>query len=390
MGRGDANNIIRIWGNADSMNMNSMILTNIQTSNYFKQKLSELKTYHEIVDEIYYRVNHLEPWEKGSRRTQGLTGMCGGVRGVGGGGIVSTAYCLLYKLYTLKLTRKQLVGLLNHTDSAYIRALGFMYIRYTQQPGDLWEWYAEYLDDEEEIDVKAGGGQSMLIGQMLRAWLTRLEWFDTLWPRIPLQIQNFIMHGLRERYGYRAVNDGTFMEGNMNSPMGNNGNEVERGRTRSRTRSRSPSHDNHRNSKNNNNRRRSRSRTRSRSRSRSGSRSRHRREKKSSHRHHKKNRNRSSSRSRSNSRSLSPRGDKGCESSKKSSSSRHRRHRDRENEDSHRSLNNRDRDRDRDRNRDRHDHHSPSSSSSHRHKHSSSKSSKEKERPNEVYSSFIP
>lgn len=46
------------------------------------------------------------------------------VRGVGAGGIVSTAYCLLYKLYTLRLTRKQLNGLLNHTDSPFIRALG--------------------------------------------------------------------------------------------------------------------------------------------------------------------------------------------------------------------------------------------------------------------------
>lgn len=46
------------------------------------------------------------------------------VRGVGAGGIVSTAFCLLYKLYTLRLTRKQVNGLLSHTDSPYIRALG--------------------------------------------------------------------------------------------------------------------------------------------------------------------------------------------------------------------------------------------------------------------------
>lgn len=75
--------------------------------------------------------------------------MCGGVRGVGGGGIVSTAYCLLYKLYTLKLTRKQVVGLITHQDSPYIRALGFMYVRYTQTPQDLLNWYYDYLDDEE-------------------------------------------------------------------------------------------------------------------------------------------------------------------------------------------------------------------------------------------------
>lgn len=111
--------------------------------------LYELKTYHEVVDEIYYKVNHLEPWEKGSRRTSGQTGMCGGVRGVGAGGIVSTAYCLLYKLFTLKLTRKQVNGLVNHVDSPYIRALGFMYIRYTFPPKDLLEWYEDYLEDEE-------------------------------------------------------------------------------------------------------------------------------------------------------------------------------------------------------------------------------------------------
>ena len=51
------------------------------------------------------------------------------VRGVGAGGIVSSAYCLLYKLFTLKLTRKQLMGLMTHSDSPYIRGLGFMYIR---------------------------------------------------------------------------------------------------------------------------------------------------------------------------------------------------------------------------------------------------------------------
>ena len=130
--------------------------------------------------------------------------MCGGVRGVGGGGIVSSCFCLLYKLYTLKLTRKQVIGLMNHADSPYIRALGFMYVRYTQNPQDLYSWYADYLDDEEEIDVRAGGGMMMKIGQMLRHWLIRLEWFDTLFPRIPVPIQKEIMDALREQYGNRV------------------------------------------------------------------------------------------------------------------------------------------------------------------------------------------
>ena len=34
-----------------------------------------------------------------------------------------------------------------------------MYLRYTQPPADLYDWYEDYLQDEEVIDVKAGGGQ---------------------------------------------------------------------------------------------------------------------------------------------------------------------------------------------------------------------------------------
>jgi len=46
---------------------------------FISVNLYELKTYHEVIDEIYYKVQHLEPWEKGSRKTSGQTGMCGGV-----------------------------------------------------------------------------------------------------------------------------------------------------------------------------------------------------------------------------------------------------------------------------------------------------------------------
>ena len=93
--------------------------------------------------------------------------MCGGVRGVSAGGIVSSAYCLLYKLFTLKLSKKQVgkmipvfrktfhffllqvMGLLNHCDSPYIRGLGFMFLRYTLPPASLWDWFEPYMDDEE-------------------------------------------------------------------------------------------------------------------------------------------------------------------------------------------------------------------------------------------------
>ena len=49
-------NVLAVWGNKESMNLNSLVLNNIRSSNYFKNALYEKKTYHEVVDEIYYQV----------------------------------------------------------------------------------------------------------------------------------------------------------------------------------------------------------------------------------------------------------------------------------------------------------------------------------------------
>lgn len=49
-------NVLPLWGNEKTMNLNPMILTNVLSSPYFKVQLYELKTYHEVVDEIYFKV----------------------------------------------------------------------------------------------------------------------------------------------------------------------------------------------------------------------------------------------------------------------------------------------------------------------------------------------
>lgn len=49
-------NTLPLWGNLKTMNLNPLILANIQSSTYFKVNLYELKTYHEVIDEIYYKV----------------------------------------------------------------------------------------------------------------------------------------------------------------------------------------------------------------------------------------------------------------------------------------------------------------------------------------------
>lgn len=56
------------------------------------------------------------------------------------------------------------------------------------------------------MDVKAGGGQTMKMGDILKQFLTKLEWFSTLFPRIPVPIQKDLELRLAERFPQQTVN----------------------------------------------------------------------------------------------------------------------------------------------------------------------------------------
>ncbi|KAJ3023320.1 PRP38 pre-mRNA processing factor 38 domain-containing protein B [Thoreauomyces humboldtii] len=153
-------------GSITTMNLHNVLYQNILTSAYFKG-LYEIKTFHEVVDEIYNR----EPFF--------------------GGNHASTAFCLLYKLWTLKLTENQVEELITHTDSPHIRALGFLYLRYAGKPADLWSWFEPYLDDEEDLSVEAGQKpRSITIGRFLNDLLTENKWLGTILPRPLLLLTN--------------------------------------------------------------------------------------------------------------------------------------------------------------------------------------------------------
>jgi len=86
-----------------NMNLNAMLIENIRSHDYFKG-LADLKTFEEVVDQIYYDCNYATPWRPGTHKAQRAAGMCSGLRGVSNAGIPSTAYMLLFKLYCLQAT----------------------------------------------------------------------------------------------------------------------------------------------------------------------------------------------------------------------------------------------------------------------------------------------
>eukprot|EP00123_Amoebidium_parasiticum_P007642 comp18250_c1_seq1/m.19228 comp18250_c1_seq1/g.19228 ORF comp18250_c1_seq1/g.19228 comp18250_c1_seq1/m.19228 type:complete len:226 (-) comp18250_c1_seq1:187-864(-) len=172
---------IETWGNQTTMNLNEIVYQNILASRYFKEDLFELKTYHEVVDEIYNSVTDLEPFMPGQ------------------GTAVSSAFCLLYKLFTMKVTEKQMHGLLNHKDSPYIRGLGFLYLRYCCPPKQLWDWVGDYVDDPDEIKIGwAKNSPETTIGKYVRQLLTEQKYFTTMLPRIPVPVEREIRAKLAE------------------------------------------------------------------------------------------------------------------------------------------------------------------------------------------------
>ncbi|XP_037082564.1 pre-mRNA-splicing factor 38B-like [Pollicipes pollicipes] len=50
------------------------------------------------------------------------------------------------------------------------------------------------------IDVRAGGGEEMTVGVMVRKMLVKLDWYGTLFPRIPVPIQMKVQKLLKERF----------------------------------------------------------------------------------------------------------------------------------------------------------------------------------------------
>jgi len=149
------------------MNLQTILLNSIQSSEYFKA-LYELKSFGQVLDEIYNDATHVEPFNLGQHASQ--------------------AFCLMYKLFRMKLTENQMETMLTHTDSPYIRAIGFLYLRLSLPPKDLWSWLSPYFEDDEQFTVDKSKRRSMTMGQFIIQLLYDQKHFTLLLPRIPVPV----------------------------------------------------------------------------------------------------------------------------------------------------------------------------------------------------------
>jgi pre-mRNA-splicing factor 38B len=166
-------NVLPMYGNNSNYNINNLLYNNIMENEYFRA-LYQLRTYHEVIDEIYRSVDHVEPWQTGTSR------------------FPSSAFCLLVKFMLMKLTLKQMKGLLGTSDCANVRAIGLLYLRYTCPPAELYKWYEPYLEDTEEFAPGADKSVKTTIGEYCVKLLTDMQYFGTTLSRIPVPIERKI------------------------------------------------------------------------------------------------------------------------------------------------------------------------------------------------------
>jgi pre-mRNA-splicing factor 38B len=110
------------YGNPASFNIENVLTQNIINSDYFRRQCVDLKTWEELVDEIFDNVTDVEPW------------MSGNARGP------SSAFCLLYRMGQIKPTVEQVNETIRCKDSPYIRAVSSTLAREQCAPGSrAWE-----------------------------------------------------------------------------------------------------------------------------------------------------------------------------------------------------------------------------------------------------------
>jgi len=175
----NARNIIKIIAD-QHMNLGHLLASRIITCSYW-ESLKQVCTFSEIIEEIHSKVRNLEPWSVQHHEKK-----------------PSIAFVLLYKLLHLGITTKQLNAMLLHKDSLYIRAIGFLFLRFAIPQNLLIEWFSPHFNT---CDQQFEGSP---FDSFLEDLLQVPKFMGAvLFPRIPrpleLQVKDLILQAKEDR-----------------------------------------------------------------------------------------------------------------------------------------------------------------------------------------------
>jgi len=167
-------------------NLTRLLALAIRSNDYFIV-LDQIEDFNYIIDQIAKYVKYLFPIAIGTKVRK-----------------PSKAFILLYKLFTIKLTTPQLKTLITHGASPYIRAIGFLYLRFVVHPSLLIKWFYPYIEDMQEFYPGGYQEERETIGQFITKLMTESEFYELELRELPLSITNEFKE-IVERKKYEKV-----------------------------------------------------------------------------------------------------------------------------------------------------------------------------------------
>jgi len=166
------------------INFSPILRTQIEKSLYFKSLLAMTDPL-QVLEDIYHHAHHAEVYTKKEDTEP------------------STLFCCLYRLISMKLPEAELRSLLVRTDSPYLRAVGFLYIRFSN-PKDAWPCFRDYLFDMQEFFPGVCKLKSQTLGRWIEGLLAYDKYYGTQLPRIPHTLKQHLVVWLAQIEDLRA------------------------------------------------------------------------------------------------------------------------------------------------------------------------------------------
>lgn len=166
--------LMPIWGDKNTWNISSLMRKNVFASAYFNKELFNLRDLTSVLEEVKKHAQSIEPWIKGSCNTP------------------STLFCILIKLFILKLTEGQLRFVLDSANP-FIKIVGILYIRFLAEPSELWDRLKDLTLCSDPIP-----GHSLSISDLINQVLSAQDYYSLQLPRIPVKIQSLLNKKLSE------------------------------------------------------------------------------------------------------------------------------------------------------------------------------------------------
>eukprot|EP01060_Flectonema_neradi_P026987 TRINITY_DN36622_c0_g1_i1.p1 TRINITY_DN36622_c0_g1~~TRINITY_DN36622_c0_g1_i1.p1 ORF type:complete len:404 (+),score=98.13 TRINITY_DN36622_c0_g1_i1:67-1212(+) len=197
------------------MGLEQKLATNIEEDYYFRETLCKMTKFEELCEEAKQEnCKHVHAW--------------GGMRGeyrradnivLGGKTMENNVHvnrsparlwCILYRMFALRLSEPQLKYLLDNNSKIQHRSLGVLYVRFTQPHEDQLNWVKHLFRDSEDVVQVCPAGQrtgtSTTISNFTKNVFLEMKYLGTQFPRIPVKYLKAIKECIDDVEGEQSGN----------------------------------------------------------------------------------------------------------------------------------------------------------------------------------------